>query len=76
MPTKKLKSGATIAMKPCPFCGGNGFVDFESELHGKEYFTVGCHTPKCFAYVGNQGTAFPVDQAIDLIIGWNTRSAD
>lgn len=71
---KRCKSQDTrrITLKPCPFCGQPAEME-RSPLNEKDYWIVGCRTPKCFGSIANQTAAVPDEQVRGLVAIWNRR---
>ena len=55
----------------CPFCGSAGVIEI-TELNGEAYYTIGCATRDCYAYVGLQTVALPHNEAVKHLSAWNT----
>lgn len=65
------KSGKRLYLKPCPFCGKPGTVEFD-ELNGKKYLSVGCPDNRCRG--AHPMEAVPDEQGPDEVLKWNTRT--
>jgi hypothetical protein len=41
---------------------------------GLRYFSIGCETPECFAYIRSHPCEYPKEQAMQRLKSWNTRA--
>lgn len=66
-----------IELKPCPFCGGNAKLDYDTHLgHGEKYNVYFVKCKECGARGGRFDDFYgtPKENAItDAIMAWNKR---
>lgn len=60
---------AEIALRPCPFCGGEAHVVEDPYVSG--VFSVGCGNDRCLGFTG-LGWTFPSPGA--AAVAWNARA--
>lgn len=61
-------------LKPCPFCGSDGFIEDESDHHGR-YINLGCSNKKCPCnwFIVSEGIENDEDLK-EAIEKWNRRA--
>lgn len=69
---KKCKSQDTrrLSLHPCPFCGAEADL-IRSMVGSKEFWTVGCNTKGCLAFIYSQSVGY--DDCRELVNKWNKR---
>lgn len=69
--TEEMTQSEKQKLLPCPFCGGEAYLDMDSDHHG-EWFNLGCKDSDCFMHMAFYTE--PPDTQLSAIKQWNTRA--